>query len=67
MKKWYQFYTGILDEPKLQQLVGEIIQSNHSKLQQIGTQMHEEKQRQKFQIIVFEIIFSCNALTLGDI
>lgn len=24
MKKWYQFYKGIIDEPKLQQFVGEM-------------------------------------------
>jgi len=58
MKKWYLFYTEILYEPKLQQLVGEIMQPGHSKLQQIGMPLHEEKLQQAVREMPFPISFS---------
>ena len=36
MKKWYEFYSNVSDIPKLQQLVGEIMSGNFSRLQQVG-------------------------------
>lgn len=58
MKKWYQFYASALDEPKLQQLVGETMQSDSFKLQQIGMLMNEEKLQQSVGELTFPVSFS---------
>lgn len=49
MKKWYQFYANVLDEPKLQQVVGEIAKNDSSRLQQIGLPMQEEEYKESFR------------------
>ncbi len=58
MKKWYQFYANVLDEPKLQQVVGEIDKNDSSRLQQIGLPMQEEKLQQAVGEISFPLAFS---------
>ncbi len=58
MKKWYQFYANVLDEPKLQQVVGEIAKNDSSRLQQIGLPMQEEKLQQAAGEISFPLAFS---------
>lgn len=58
MKKWYQFYTGVSDEPKLQQLVGEIKPNNSARLEQIGTVAREDKLQQAVGEILFPDLFS---------
>lgn len=58
MKKWYQFYSGSLCEEKTQRLVGEIMQSNYLRLQQIGKPMEEEKIQQFVGEIPFPLFFS---------
>ncbi len=58
MKKWYQFYASVLDEPKLQQVVGEIAKNDSSRLQQIGLPMQEEKLQQAAGEISFPLAFS---------
>ena len=44
MKKWYQFYEPILKDEKLQQLVGEIVVVENTRLEQIGTAIAELQQ-----------------------
>lgn len=58
MKKWYQFYTGVSDEPKLQQLVGEIKPNNSARLEQIGTVVREDKLQQAVGELLFPDLFS---------
>lgn len=58
MKKWYQFYTGVSDEPKLQQLVGEIKPNNSARLEQIGTVAREDKLQQAVGELLFPDLFS---------
>ena len=58
MKKWYQFYTGVSDEPKLQQLVGEIKPNNSARLEQIGSVAREDKLQQAVGEILFPDLFS---------
>ncbi len=41
MKKWYQFYEPVLKSEKLQQLVGEIVVTENSRLEQIGKALNE--------------------------
>lgn len=58
MKKWYQFYANVLDEPKLQQDVGEIAKNDSARIQQIGLPMQEEKLQQAAGEISFPLAFS---------
>ena len=58
MKKWYQFYTGMLDNQKLQQLVGEIAADKSARLQQIGTPIQEENLQQAVGEMAFPPAFS---------
>ena len=44
MKKWYQFYEPVLKSEKLQQLVGEIVVTENTRLEQIGTAVEELQQ-----------------------
>ncbi len=44
MKKWYQFYVPILTNEKLQQLVGEIVDEENTRIEQIGTAVEELQQ-----------------------
>lgn len=56
MKKWYQFYEPILKNEKLQQLVGEIVGAENTRLEQIGTAV--EELQQPVGEIVFPMPFS---------
>ena len=58
MKKWYQFYTGMLDNQKLQQLVGEIASDKSARLQQVGTPIQEENLQQTVGEMAFPPAFS---------
>lgn len=58
MKKWYQFYAGVIGEPKLQQLVGEISSGDSAKLKQIGTAVREDKLQQVVGETSFPALFS---------
>ena len=58
MKRWYQFYSNVSDQAKLQQVIGEIGKDGSSRLQQIGTQIHEEKLQQVVEEIEFPAVFS---------
>lgn len=58
MKKWYRFYASADDEPKLQQLVGEMLMPDSKKLKQIGIPIHEEKLQQSVGEIAFPTVFS---------
>lgn len=44
MKKWYQFYEPVMKSKKLQQLVGEIVVAENTRLEQIGTAVEELQQ-----------------------
>lgn len=58
MKKWYQFYSGVSDEAKLQQLVGEIKPGNSARLEQIGKVAGEDILQHAVGEISFPEIFS---------
>lgn len=58
MKKWYQFYAGVSDEAKLQQLVGEINPGNSARLEQIGKVAGEDILQHSVGEIPFPEIFS---------
>lgn len=58
MKKWYQFYSNVSDETKLQQVIGEIGKDALPRLQQVGIQVHEEKLQQVVGEIEFPSVFS---------
>ena len=58
MKKWYLFYANVLNDPKLQQLVGEIGRNNSSKMHEIGLPMQEEKLQQDVGELLFPVAFS---------
>lgn len=44
MKKWYHFYEPVLKSAKLQQLVGEIVVAENTRLEQIGIAVEELQQ-----------------------
>ena len=56
MKKWYEFYTFSQHFPKLQQAVGETIESSNSRLSQISIPPQGEKLQQAVE--EFPAIFS---------
>lgn len=58
MKRWYQFYSNVSDQAKLQQVIGEIGKDALPRLQQIGVQVHEEKLQQVVEEIEFPAVFS---------
>ena len=58
MKKWYQFYSGSINELELQRLVGKAAENDSSKLQQVGRAMQEEKVQQVVGEMAFPLAFS---------
>ena len=57
MKKWYQFYNDLLDDKKIQQIVGEKSLIDASRLRQIGMEINKEKVQQVVGEISFPYAF----------
>lgn len=60
MKKWYEFYSSNAATEKLQQLVGELQQSDNKtgiKLHQVGAEIHEQAMNSEFGL-AFPLMFS---------